>query len=52
MFAALAFVCFLLAVFNVSVGGISLIALGLMFLALALCWGWAPWDGRVGVTRR
>ena len=42
MFALLAFACFLLATFDVELGKINLIALGLTFLALALLTGVWP----------
>lgn len=37
MFALLAFVCFVLALFHVVVGTVSLVTLGLAFLALHFC---------------
>jgi hypothetical protein len=43
VFALIAFVCFLLALFHVSIGSISLVTLGLAFIALHLLWGWTPW---------
>ena len=43
MFALLAFLSFVLALFHVSIGSISLVTLGLAFIALHLLWGWAPW---------
>ena len=45
MFALLAFVCFLLAAFDVHLGSVSLIAIGLAFVALHLLWAWTPWAG-------
>lgn len=53
MFAILATLCFLLAVFGASVAGLNLIALGLAFLALALLVGSWPIGGTGPVfTRR
>lgn len=43
MFALIALICFILAAFDVDLGGISLIAVGLAFIALHLMWGWTPW---------
>lgn len=40
MFALIAFVCFLLALFHVGVGSINLVTLGFCFIALHLMFGW------------
>lgn len=45
MFAVLAALCFLLALFYVSLGTINLVTLGLFFLACHLVWSFTPWDG-------
>ena len=43
VFALIAAIIFFLAAFGVHVGGISLLYLGLAFLALHFCFAWAPW---------
>jgi hypothetical protein len=43
MFALIALICFVLALFKVDLGTISLVTLGLCFVALHLMWGWTPW---------
>lgn len=50
MFAVLAILCFLLATLNVSLGGLNLIALGLVFVAASLLVG--NWPIRGDITRR
>ena len=40
IFAILAAICFLLALFKVAVGTINLVTLGLLFVACHLIWGW------------
>jgi hypothetical protein len=40
MFAVLAAISFLLALFHVAVGSIDLVTLGLLFVACHLIWGW------------
>jgi hypothetical protein len=48
MFALLALICFVLALFGVHIGSISLVTLGLCFVAAHLLFGIAvPWAGRV-----
>jgi hypothetical protein len=49
MFALVALICFVLALFHVSLGTIDLVVLGLAFVALHLVWG-VPFPGVV--TRR
>jgi hypothetical protein len=39
MFALLAFVCFVLALFKVAIGSINLVVLGFMFVSLHLLLG-------------
>jgi hypothetical protein len=39
MFALLAFIAFLLALFSVHIGTINLVTLGLVFVAAHLAWG-------------
>ena len=54
MFPILAAVCFLLVLLGTSVG-FDLIALGLLFLALALLvgnWPFGPWSVSTAVMRR
>lgn len=46
MFALLAAVCFLLALFGVTLGSISLVTLGLLFVAVHLVFDYRPWAGR------
>jgi len=43
MFAVIALVCFVLAVFGVSPGDINMIALGLVFIAAHMLFEWTPW---------
>lgn len=44
MFALIALICFILALFHVSLGSIDLVVLGLCFVALHLMVGWSiPW---------
>lgn len=40
MFALIALICFVLALFHVSLGEINLVTLGLAFIALHLMFGW------------
>ena len=48
VFALAALICFILALFHVSLGSIDLVVLGLAFVALHLLWGIAlPWGRRV-----
>ncbi len=45
MFAVLALLCFVLALFHVPLGAVDLVVLGLMFIALHLLFvGWTPWN--------
>ncbi len=46
MFAILAAVCFLLALFDVSLGSVNLVTLGLLFVAVHLVFDYRPWVGR------
>jgi hypothetical protein len=43
MFAVIAAIFFALKVLHISLGGIDLIAIGLLFAAIHLAWGWTPW---------
>ena len=43
MFAILALIVFLLALFGGHIGGVSLLYLGLAFLAAHLVFSWTPW---------
>jgi hypothetical protein len=44
MAALAALICFILALFNVHIGSINLVVLGLVFVALHLMIGaWWPW---------
>lgn len=43
MFALIALICFILSLFHVDLGTISLTVLGFCFVALHLMWGWTPW---------
>jgi hypothetical protein len=43
MFALLALICFVLALFKVNLGSIDLVTAGLCFVALHLMYAWAPW---------
>lgn len=49
MFALVALICFVLALFHVSLGTIDLVVLGFVFIALHLVWA-VPFPGVV--TRR
>jgi len=40
MFALVALLCFVLALFKVHIGSIDLVILGLCFIALQLLFGW------------
>lgn len=51
MFALIAVICFVLALFHVSIGAIDLVILGLLFVALHLLFAWTPWAGRLGIKR-
>ena len=46
MFALLALLCFVLALFDVHIGTISLVTLGLVFVAAHLLYSWTPWTRR------
>lgn len=48
MFALLALLSFILALFGVHIGSISLVTLGLVFVAAHLLTGYTPWSGRFG----
>jgi hypothetical protein len=48
MFALIALICFILALFHVDLGSIDLVTLGLAFVALHLMWSWSPWVGWQG----
>lgn len=50
MFALIALLCFVLALFGVTLGSIDLVILGLCFVALHLLYNWTPWAGRIGRT--
>lgn len=44
MFALVALICFVLALFEVDIAGLNLMILGLCFVALHLLLGdWRPW---------
>ena len=47
MFAIIALLCFVLALFKVSLGSVDLVVLGLIFITLHLIFGavipWGPW---------
>jgi hypothetical protein len=43
MFAIAALLCFVLALFDVHVGSIDLVVLGLAFVAAHLIHAWTPW---------
>ena len=46
MFAILALLCFVLALFHAHLGGIDFVVLGLAFIAADMCYGgrvWGPW---------
>lgn len=44
MFALIALICFVLALFNVDLGQVNLVTLGLAFLALHLLLGGIVWS--------
>jgi hypothetical protein len=46
MFALLALLCFVLALFHVRLGDIDLVILGLVFVAAHLLYAWTPWVRR------
>jgi hypothetical protein len=46
MFALLALISFVLALFDVHIGHVSLVTLGLVFVAAHLLTGYTPWAGR------
>lgn len=46
MFALLALLCFVLALFDVHLGTINLVTLGLVFVAAHLLYAWTPWTRR------
>jgi hypothetical protein len=46
MFALLALLCFVLALFHVHIGDIDLVILGLVFVAAHLLYAWTPWVRR------
>lgn len=43
IFAILALLAFVLALFHVHVGEIDFVILGLAFIAAHLIWAWTPW---------
>jgi len=43
MFAILALLAFVLALFDVTIGSIDLVVLGLCFVAAHLIYAWTPW---------
>lgn len=43
MFAILALLAFVLALFGATVAGIDFVVLGLCFVAAHLIWAWTPW---------
>lgn len=45
MFALLALLCFVLALADVTIGGLDLVVLGLAFIAVHLLYPWSPWQG-------
>lgn len=45
MFALLALLCFVVALFRASIGDVDLVVLGLVFVAAHLLWPWVPWTG-------
>lgn len=51
MFALLALICFVLALFHVSLGTLDLVVLGFVFIALHLLWDVSIF-GRLPVGRR
>jgi hypothetical protein len=46
VFAILALLAFLLALFGAHPGGLDMVTLGLAFIAAHLIWAWTPWRGR------
>ncbi len=46
MFALLALLAFVLALFHVHIGSIDLVTLGLVFVAAHLLYAWTPWTRR------
>ena len=44
MFAILAIVCFVLALAGVEVGSLSLVTLGLLFMAAEMLFAYRPWN--------
>jgi hypothetical protein len=48
MFALLALICFILALFHVHIGTIDLVVLGLVFVAAHLLFDFRPWVNRPG----
>lgn len=52
MLAILALITFVLATFDVAIGNLNLIALGLAFLSLHFILGGWPWGGTYPWTRR
>jgi hypothetical protein len=48
MFALLALICFILALFHVHIGTIDLTILGLVFVAAHLLFDFRPWINRRG----
>lgn len=43
MFALIALICFILALFRVHIGTIDLVVLGFVFIALHLLFDFRPW---------
>lgn len=43
MFAILALLCFVLALFHAHVDGLDLVVLGFCFLAAHMVYAWTPW---------
>ncbi len=43
MFAILALLAFVLALFGANVAGLDLVVLGLVFVAAHLIYAWTPW---------
>lgn len=51
MFALLALISFVLALFDAQLGDLNMVTLGLVFVAMHLLFGgWAPWSGLVRRT--
>lgn len=44
MLALAALLCFVLALFNVTIGSLDLVTLGLAFIAAHLLFDWRPWS--------